>query len=82
MFNSYLPLFNRLENKEKLTCEICGKSYIRPWSYYTHLREHEDEPKKHQCMTCNKIFSNVNGLKQHLSTHHLQESKTSPYSNS
>lgn len=69
--NHSSSLFEELASngKEKYTCEICGKVYLRPWSYYSHMREHAAGDKNHTCEICNKQFQNVNNLKQHMLIH-------------
>lgn len=60
-------------SKQRYTCEICNKSYIRSWSYYGHLREHAGGPKEHKCYMCHKVFTTIAGLKQHLQVHSGQK---------
>eukprot|EP00794_Sanderia_malayensis_P004915 gene4916-5562_t len=55
--------------KEKYTCEICGKVYVRSWSYYGHMREHAAGEKEHRCEICGKTFNYDSNLKQHMLTH-------------
>jgi len=55
--------------KAKFVCEVCGKSYARAWSYYAHIREHQDGRKEYSCQTCHKKFPNAPSLKQHLVIH-------------
>ena len=70
LFNSLLSYQELQTNeKDKYTCEICGKVYLRPWSYYGHMREHAAGDKQHTCEVCNKQFQNVNNLKQHMLVH-------------
>ena len=57
------------EGKPKYTCEICGKSYIRSWSYYGHMREHASGEKQHKCDVCGKIFNYASNLRQHMLIH-------------
>ncbi|XP_065062048.1 zinc finger protein 235-like isoform X1 [Rhopilema esculentum] len=55
--------------KDKYTCDLCGKVYMRSWSYYSHMREHAAGDKVHSCDVCNKQFQNLSNLKQHRLTH-------------
>ena len=57
------------DGKPKYTCEICGKSYIRSWSYYGHMREHASGEKQHKCEVCGKIFNYASNLRQHMLIH-------------
>jgi hypothetical protein len=57
------------ENKPKYTCDICGKSYIRSWSYYGHMREHASGEKQHKCEVCSKVFNYASNLRQHMLIH-------------
>lgn len=57
------------DGKPKYTCEICGKSYIRSWSYYGHMREHASGEKQHKCDVCGKIFNYASNLRQHMLIH-------------
>ena len=67
IFSSCFPLEDA--SKAKYVCEICGKSYVRSWSYYGHLREHADGSKEHKCELCGKVFQFASLLKQHQLTH-------------
>ena len=60
---------NSEDGKPKYTCEICGKSYIRSWSYYGHMREHASGEKQHKCEVCNKVFNYASNLRQHMLIH-------------
>lgn len=53
--------------KEKYTCEMCGKSYVRAWSYYEHIREHLLSDNK--CTICGKQFDTASALKDHTVGH-------------
>ncbi|KAK2574209.1 Zinc finger protein 665 [Acropora cervicornis] len=57
------------DGKPKYTCEICGKSYIRSWSYYGHMREHASGEKQHKCDVCGKVFNYASNLRQHVLIH-------------
>ncbi|CAB3994534.1 zinc finger with KRAB and SCAN domains 7-like, partial [Paramuricea clavata] len=55
--------------KPKYTCEICGKAYIRSWSFYGHMREHASGDKQHKCSVCEKVFNYASNLRQHMLIH-------------
>ncbi|XP_046839475.1 zinc finger protein 813-like [Xenia sp. Carnegie-2017] len=55
--------------KPKYTCEICGKAYIRSWSFYGHMREHASGDKIHKCSVCHKVFNYASNLRQHMLIH-------------
>ena len=57
------------DDKPKYTCEMCGKSYIRSWSYYGHMREHASGEKQHKCDVCEKVFNYASNLRQHMLIH-------------
>lgn len=57
------------DDKPKYTCEICGKAYIRSWSYYGHMREHASGEKQHKCDVCEKVFNYASNLRQHMLIH-------------
>ena len=71
--NSTVNVYKRVhfleDGKPKYTCEICGKSYIRSWSYYGHMREHASGEKQHKCDVCGKIFNYASNLRQHMLIH-------------
>ena len=63
-----LSLLTEME-KPKYTCEICGKAYIRSWSFYGHMREHASGDKQHKCTVCEKVFNYASNLRQHMLIH-------------
>jgi uncharacterized Zn-finger protein len=65
---TFLSFLTELE-KPKYTCEICGKAYIRSWSFYGHMREHASGDKQHKCSICEKVFNYASNLRQHMLIH-------------
>lgn len=57
------------DGKPKYNCDLCGKSYIRSWSYYGHMREHASGEKQHKCEVCGKVFNYASNLRQHMLIH-------------
>ena len=50
------------------SCDQCDKKYTNKWSLNRHMKFH-DNPDQSTCGICNKIFSAVANLKQHINSY-------------
>lgn len=57
-------------NRAKLTCEICNKSYVNRYSYFSHKNKDCNKPKKFTCVLCGYSSKRKHNLKQHIRAIH------------
>ncbi|XP_050399436.1 transcriptional repressor scratch 2 [Patella vulgata] len=57
-----------LTHSLKHTCQICGKSFSRPWLLRGHVRSHSGH-KPFGCSHCGKAFADRSNLRAHMYTH-------------
>ena len=72
-YKASLSLHNRSHTGEKVTCEICQKSFRDPGDLKKHLSVHSDI-KQHKCDTCGLFFRQRNNLQSHIKYVHTDPS--------
>ncbi|KAJ8302984.1 hypothetical protein KUTeg_019380 [Tegillarca granosa] len=57
-----------LEDKKKLRCQYCDKSFSKNFDLQQHIRAHTGE-KPFQCIVCGRAFAQKSNVKKHMATH-------------
>ncbi|ESO87877.1 hypothetical protein LOTGIDRAFT_58520, partial [Lottia gigantea] len=57
-----------LTHSQRHICNICGKTFSRPWLLRGHIRSHSGQ-KPFGCSHCGKAFADRSNLRAHMNTH-------------
>ena len=58
-------------------CDLCQKEFNKKHNLSRHTTSMHSEVKNHKCLTCNRSFSRLDGLKEHEKTHVVPDNGTS-----
>lgn len=68
-----------LEDKKKLRCQYCDKSFSKNFDLQQHIRAHTGE-KPFQCIVCGRAFAQKSNVKKHMATHKVNNNALIIYS--
>lgn len=75
-----LDQHHKAKHSDVLLCSYCGKNYNYRSALNEHIRvKHEQSAKMFPCVQCDKKFTRVGHLKDHINTHYDCTPYTCPY---